>query len=81
MADADVVLKRAAKQFGLPVATQDFDPNDPSGAGAAALMGAGRTDSLSVVGPEDLRAFEWDNAVHAGARPGTLHGKHPAEHI
>ena len=48
---------------------------------AAALNGAGRTDSLIVVGQEDLRGFQGDNAAHACAPPGTLHGKHPAEHI
>ena len=40
-----------------------------------------RTDSLIVVGQEDLRGFQRDNAAHACAPPGTLHGKHPAEHI
>jgi hypothetical protein len=39
------------------------------------------TDNLSVAGPDDLRAFEGDGAAHAGADLGTLHGKHPAEHI
>jgi hypothetical protein len=40
-----------------------------------------RTDSQIVVGQEDLRGFQGDNAVHACAPPGTLHGKHAAEHI
>jgi hypothetical protein len=45
------------------------------------LNGAGRTDSLIVVGQEDLRGFQGDNAADARAPPGTLHGKHAATHI
>jgi hypothetical protein len=39
------------------------------------------TDSLIVVGQEDLRGLQGDNAAHACAPPGTVHGKHAAEHI
>ena len=45
------------------------------------LNGAGRTDSLIVVGQEDLRGFQGDNAADVRAPPGTLHGKHAAKHI